>query len=57
MKTKLRTDAVLTIKEANKMSTGGKRILAKWLRDQANDLLKLGSNYSPRFRARYMHPA
>lgn len=55
MSSKLKAAAVLTIKDADKMSVEGKKAIAAWLRQQAKDLLKYGEHYSSRFRARYLY--
>lgn len=46
--------AVLTIKDAGKMSAKGRNEIAAWLRHCADSLVKDGHNYSRRFRARYL---
>jgi len=46
--------AVLTIKEASRMTTEGREELAEWLRAQADGVLEDGSNYADRFRARLL---
>jgi hypothetical protein len=47
--------AVLTIKDADKMTEEGRRSVAKWLRRQARFLEEHGTDYSTRFRARYLY--
>lgn len=48
--------AVITIKDADKMTKKGRRDIAAWLRHQADDLEALGDQYNWRFRARYLYP-
>jgi hypothetical protein len=47
-----RTVAVLTLRGAGALSAQGRRDLARWLRNQANDLLDFGHEYAGIFRAR-----
>lgn len=47
--------AVLTIKDAAKMTTGGRRAVAAWLIRQAESLAKDGKEYDGTFRARYLY--
>jgi hypothetical protein len=49
--------ATLTIHKAQNMTPEGRKVLAKWLRGQAHDLIKDGDNYDPNFKARYEFPA
>jgi len=46
--------AVLTIKEAGRMTAEGREELAEWLRAQADGVLAEGNNYADRFRARFL---
>ena len=48
--------AILTIKQAPKMTDAGRRMIAEWLRKQAWALVKEGKSYSPKiFTARYLY--
>lgn len=47
--------AVLTLREVPKMTNSGRRQIAAWLRRQADDLVKLGDQYGPVLRARYIY--
>jgi triphosphoribosyl-dephospho-CoA synthetase len=47
--------AVLTIFDAGKMTKKGRRDIAKWLRQHAEDLLSDGDNYSSLFRGRFQY--
>ena len=47
--------AVLTIKDASDMTKKGRRAIANWLRDRANDLEEYGDQLSKTFRARYIY--
>ena len=47
--------AVVTIRDANKMSAKGRKALAAWLRMHADMLLEHGKEYAPRFRGRYLY--
>lgn len=49
-----KTAAVLTIHNADNMTSEGRHEIAKWLRRQASFLVREGDNMSDRFRARYM---
>lgn len=49
-----RLDAVLTIHDAPARGKTGRRMLAKWLRHQADKLELEGDLYAPRFRGRYI---
>jgi len=46
--------ATLTIHRADEVDPERRRELAAWLRRQATDLVKDGSNYAPRFTARFL---
>lgn len=50
-----RSVAVVTIKDAGRMTKKGRKAIADWLRKHADDLEKLGDNYAPRFRGRYLY--
>lgn len=47
--------AVLTIKDADKMTEQGRADVANWLRRQAKLLKAHGKDYAPRFRGRYLY--
>lgn len=47
--------AIVTIKEADKMTAKGRKAIAAWLRRQAAFLEKHGNEYSARFTARYLY--
>ena len=47
--------AVLTIKDAPRMSPKGRREVAAWLRRHADMLVEEGKNYSKRFTGRYLY--
>lgn len=57
MKTKsdIKSAAILTVKDAPKMSATGKKAIANWLRRQATMLEREGKHYSARFTARYLY--
>lgn len=46
--------AVLTIKDAQRMTPKGRKDVAEWLREQARFLVEFGTEYAPRYRSRYM---
>jgi hypothetical protein len=46
--------AVLTIKEAGRMTAEGREELAEWLRAQADAVVAEGEQYADRFRARLL---
>jgi hypothetical protein len=52
---KERSAAILSIKDADKMSKKGRKAIAKWLQMHAQYLLQYGPNYAGRFRARYIY--
>lgn len=54
MKTE-KSAAVLTIKDAHRMSPKGRKEVAQWLRNHAEWLIEHGNEYAPRFRARYLY--
>lgn len=45
--------AIVTLVDADKMSAKGRKDIAAWLRRTAADLVKLGDQYSGRFKATY----
>lgn len=47
--------AVITIKDAGKMTKKGRREVAAWLRKTADTLVKYGDELAPTFRARYLY--
>ena len=51
----IKTAAVLTIKDAANMTAKGKKQIAKWLRKQADDLIKDGHLYHKTIRIRYYY--
>lgn len=53
---KVKSAAVLTVRDAPNMTPEGKKAIAEWLRKQAKMLVKEGKNYSKRFTARYLYP-
>lgn len=54
MKTKTKTAAVVTINSPGNMHAKGRRDIARWLIRTAEDLIKLGKEYTTgRFTARY----
>jgi hypothetical protein len=55
MTAKEKAAAVLTLKDADKMTAKGRRQIAAWLRKQADALQAEGNNYASRFRARYLY--
>jgi hypothetical protein len=54
-KQKIESAAILTIKDADCMSKKGKQSVAKWLRRQADALIKDGHLYSKRMICRYLY--
>jgi hypothetical protein len=54
-KTTEKTAASLTIFGASKMTVDGRKRIAAWLRQHANDLVQEGDNYADRFRGRYLY--
>lgn len=54
-KRKDRSAAIVTIRDADKMTTRGRRDIAAWLRRTAAFLVKHGDQYSSRFAGRYMY--
>jgi len=55
-KKKHQSAAVVTIKDAAKMTPEGRKAVAKWLRQHAAYLVKHGEEYSSTFRGRYLYP-
>ena len=47
--------AIVTIKDAARMTPKGRRDIARWLRRQAHFLEKYAKELSPRFTARYLY--
>jgi hypothetical protein len=54
-KKKVKTAAILTIYDADKMTEKGRKEIADWLRRQAKDLIKYGWQYTKEMRARYQY--
>ncbi len=50
---KVRSAAVLTLRDAARMTPKGRREIARWLERQARDLVEFGDQYSGTLRARY----
>lgn len=55
MAKKHKSAAIVTIRDAGKMTPKGRRAVAKWLRQHAEMLTKHGRNYSKRFTGRYLY--
>lgn len=55
MAKKERSAAIVTIKDADRMTPKGRREIAAWLRRQAGFLTKHGDNFAGLFRARYIY--
>ena len=53
--TKEKSAAVITIRDANKMTDKGRKAIAEWLRNNAKNLFKYRKAYSGRFTARYIY--
>jgi hypothetical protein len=51
----LKSAAILTIKDADKMTKKGRENIAKWLRRNANNLEELGKDYVGNFRSKYLY--
>jgi len=49
------TAATVTIKKAANMTPKGRKKIAEWLREKAEDLVTEGPNYTARFTARYWY--
>jgi hypothetical protein len=54
-KRKLKVAAVITIRNADKMSKEGRKEVADWLKETAKSLVKDGHLYSGEIRFRYMY--
>jgi len=52
---KYKAAAVVTIRNASDMSPAGRKAIAAWLRQHANDLTKHGKDYSGGFIGRYLY--
>lgn len=52
---KEKSAAILTIRDADKMTPRGRKQIAAWLRRQSEFLTKHGKQYSGRFTARYLY--
>jgi len=55
MKTKPKSAAILTIKDAPRMTTRGRNRIATWLERQAGFLRRNAKQLSPRYTARYLY--
>lgn len=51
----MKTAAIVTIREPQRMSKKGRSSIAKWLRKQAYYLEKYGATLAPKFQARYIY--
>jgi hypothetical protein len=49
------TAAILTIRDAGKMSYAGRNSVAQWLRKCATELVNKGDKYSSGYRAKYIY--
>lgn len=56
-KVRYQSAAVVTIRNADKMTKKGRAEVATWLRRHASDLVKYGANYDGNFRGRYRYSA
>jgi hypothetical protein len=45
--------ATVTIREAHRMTPQGRKAIAAWLREKADDLVSSGHEYADKFTARY----
>ena len=52
---KSKSAAIVTIKDASKMTAAGRRRIAAWLRNHATWLVESGNKYSARFTGRYLY--
>lgn len=52
---RIKSAAVLTVKEPSRMTPTGRKHIANWLRHCARNLVKHGSKLSKQFRARYLY--
>ncbi len=50
-----RSAAIVTIHRASTMTPQGRQAVVRWLRKQANYLKRHGTEYAPRFTARYLY--
>ncbi len=55
MKTTFKSAAIITIKDADKMTDSGRANLAAWLRKQAGYIIVRGPELASTFRARYLY--
>ena len=51
----MKSAAIVTVKDAQKMTKRGRKAIATWLRRQASFLEKHGTEFSGRFTARYLY--
>lgn len=54
-KKSLKSAAILTIKDGDKMSRDGKRRIVSWLKKQIKFFEKYSKELAPTFRARYLY--
>jgi len=52
---KQKASAIITIRDADKMTPRGRRAVAAWMVRQAGFLTKFGRELSPRFTARFLY--
>lgn len=52
---KEKSAAIVTVKDAPKMTKRGRKAIAKWLREQADFLEQYGNEFAGRFTARYLY--
>jgi len=53
MANKIESTAILTVYNVCDMSPKGRKIIAKWLREQAKDIEKMGDGYKNVVQAHY----
>jgi hypothetical protein len=46
--------AILTIRNSDRMTKRGRKMIADWLQHQADQLVEIGPEYAPLFTARYL---
>lgn len=54
MKSKEKSAAIITVRDADNMTTKGRKAIAAWMRQQADFLEQHGKEFSKRFTARYL---
>jgi acetylglutamate kinase len=52
---KLKAAAIITLRDADKMSNEGRKEVAAWMRETAKSLVKDGNVYSGEIRFRYLY--